>query len=50
MTSDKVQKTSLNTQMIVMRKELKGRGTPKETFMMTGNIPDHEPAGKRYLG
>jgi hypothetical protein len=32
---------------MIMRKELNGSGTPKKTFKMTGQISDHEPAGRR---
>jgi hypothetical protein len=37
----------VKTQMMIMRKELSGKGTPKKTFSRTGQISDHEPAGKR---
>jgi hypothetical protein len=38
---------SVKTQIIIMRNELSGSGTPKNTFNKTGQISDQEPAGRR---
>jgi hypothetical protein len=47
MIKESEQKRSVKTQMMIMRNELSGKGTPKKTFRMTGQISDHEPAGSR---
>ncbi len=42
------QTKSVKQQMMIMRNELRGRGTPKKTLRMTGQSSDHEPAGSKY--
>jgi hypothetical protein len=47
MIRESERKRSVKTQMMIIRKEDSGRGTPKKTLRMTGQISDQEPAGRR---
>ena len=47
MMSDKLRKRSVKTQMMIIKNEDRGEGTPKKTLSRTGQISENEPAGKR---